>query len=65
MGLQVGYQLDNNTVLVLPKLYRTFAHGEQVNEIGVPVDYQIPLTAEDISNGRDPGVDKARELLNP
>ncbi|MFJ4617034.1 S41 family peptidase [Streptomyces sp. NPDC088812] len=63
-GLQVGYRLDNNTVLLLPRLYRTFAHGEQVDGIGVPVDHRVPLTAADISNGRDPAVDKARELLS-
>lgn len=62
-GLQHGYQLNNDTVLLLPKLYRTWANAENVNEIGVPVDCHVPLTAEDISNGRDPGVDKARDLL--
>jgi carboxyl-terminal processing protease len=62
-GLQKGFLLNDNSVLVMPTMYRTFTHGEAINEIGIPVDYTIPLTAEDLSFGRDPAVDKARELL--
>jgi carboxyl-terminal processing protease len=62
-GLQKGFLLNDNSVLITPTMYRIFTHGEAINEIGIPVDYNIPLTAEDLSFGRDPAVDKAHQLL--
>jgi carboxyl-terminal processing protease len=54
---------DNKTSLGLPKRHVIGANGEVFAGIGVPPDYNAPLTAADLSAGRDPGVDKALELL--
>ncbi|NUU20468.1 MAG: PDZ domain-containing protein [Streptomycetaceae bacterium] len=62
-GLQRAYLLNDNSVLVMPKYYRFVGDDAMVDEIGVPADFEIPLTAEDLSFGRDPALDKARELL--
>ncbi|WP_143765148.1 S41 family peptidase [Catenulispora acidiphila] len=62
-GTQRGFALTNNTILVMPTQHRIWANGELVDTIGVPVDYQIPYTAQDISKAIDPGLDKARTLL--
>jgi hypothetical protein len=34
-----------------------------LNEVGVAPDHYAPLTAADLSNGHDPGLAKAIELL--
>jgi carboxyl-terminal processing protease len=62
-GLPVGYQLNDNSVLLLTALHQTSANGEIINGIGVAVDYQAPMTATDLSAGRDPGINKALALL--
>jgi carboxyl-terminal processing protease len=62
-GLPVAYALDDNSVLLMTPLHQTSANGEIINGIGVAVDYQAPMTAADLSAGRDPGIDKALALL--
>jgi carboxyl-terminal processing protease len=57
------YLLDDGSAIVLPKYHERAANGEIVNTIGVPPDYFAPLTAPDLSTGRDPGLTKAVELL--
>jgi carboxyl-terminal processing protease len=54
---------DNKTTIGLPKLHSIGANGEVTAGIGVPPDYFAPRTAADLSTGRDPGTDKAVELL--
>ncbi|MFI6316586.1 hypothetical protein ACIBG8_03660 [Nonomuraea sp. NPDC050556] len=36
---------------------------EIINTIDVPPDHYAPLTADDLSRGRDPGLTKALTLL--
>jgi carboxyl-terminal processing protease len=63
-GPGIEYVLnDNKTTIGLPKLHSIGANGEVIAGTGVPPDYFAPLTAADLSAGRDPGVDKALELL--
>jgi carboxyl-terminal processing protease len=63
-GPGIDYLLnDNKTSLGMPKRHIIGANGEVFAGIGVPPDYFAPLTAADLSAGRDPGVDKALELL--
>ncbi|MFB7469464.1 S41 family peptidase [Kitasatospora sp. NPDC056184] len=62
-GLQNGFQLNDNSVLIMPTTRHHWANGEVVDEIGVPVDHPAERTAEDLSDGRDPALDKALSLL--
>jgi carboxyl-terminal processing protease len=55
--------LDDGSVLFLPIYYQLGANGEIYNTIGVAADYYAPMTAADLSAGRDPGLAKAIELL--
>jgi carboxyl-terminal processing protease len=57
------YLLDDASVLWLPIYYQLGANGELYNTIGVAADYYAPMTAADLSAGRDPGLAKAVELL--
>jgi carboxyl-terminal processing protease len=57
------YRLDDGSTITLPKYHELAANGEIVNTIGVAPDYYAPLTAADLSAGRDPGIAKAVELL--
>jgi carboxyl-terminal processing protease len=58
-----GWLLDNRTILQLPKLHEIAANKEVINTIGVAPDRYAPLTAADLSAGRDPGLDTALTLL--
>ncbi|MFD7559944.1 S41 family peptidase, partial [Streptomyces sp. NPDC059835] len=59
-----GYLLnDNNTLINMPSKHIIGANGEIFAGIGVPPDHHVPLTPADISAGRDPGTDKAVQLL--
>jgi carboxyl-terminal processing protease len=62
-GFPSAYTLDDNSGLALTTKHQVAANGEVINEVGVAVDYQVPMTARDISGGRDPGMEKARSLL--
>lgn len=57
------YLLDNGTALMLPKYHEIGANKEIVNTVGVAPDHYAPMTAADLSAGRDPGLDKAVSLL--
>jgi carboxyl-terminal processing protease len=57
------FGLDDGSGLMLPKLYEIGANKEIINTIGVAPDYYAPMTAADLSAGRDPGLAKAVELL--
>lgn len=62
-GPQLVYQLDDYSVLALPKTHGLGANKEVINTIGVAPDHFAPVTAADLSAGRDPGLDKAVTLL--
>ena len=47
-----------------PAAYHAFgADHEIIDGIGVAPDYYLPLTAQDLSTGHDPGIAKALTLL--
>lgn len=62
-GVAGGYVLDDNSELALPSTHALMANRENIDGIGVPPDYEAPLTPEALSAGRDPGIDKAVSLL--
>jgi carboxyl-terminal processing protease len=57
------YELDDGRLLGLPSLHELGALHEIINGIGVAPDYYLPLTAADLSTGRDAGIAKALTLL--
>jgi carboxyl-terminal processing protease len=57
------YELDDGSLLGLPSQHELGALHEIINGIGVAPDYYLPLTAADLSNGRDPDIAKALTLL--
>jgi carboxyl-terminal processing protease len=57
------YLLSDGSVISLPSFYEIAANEESVNTIGVAPDYYAPLTALDLSIGRDPALAWALELL--
>jgi carboxyl-terminal processing protease len=57
------YGLDDGSLLGLPSLHELGADHEIINGIGVAPDYYLPLTATDLSTGRDPDIAKALTLL--
>ena len=58
------YLLTDNSVLNLPSTHHLGPNKEHVDTIGVAPDNLAPQTADDLSAGRDPGVDKALSLLS-
>lgn len=62
-GPNTGYLLADNSMLLMPSLHQIGAHGETIDGIGVAPDVYLPLTARDLSNGRDPAAAKAAALL--
>ncbi|WP_327092156.1 S41 family peptidase [Nonomuraea sp. NBC_01738] len=58
-----GFLLGDGSVLEFPLSYGLGPDKEIINTIGVPPDRQAPLTAGDLSGGRDPGLAKAVGLL--
>ncbi len=63
-GPTAPYALEDGSSLDLPKVYSLSANKEIINTIGVAPDFFAPVTAADLSAGRDPGLAKALELLN-
>lgn len=57
------YELDDGSLLGLPSRHELGVLHEIINGIGVAPDYYLPLTAADLSNGRDPDIAKALTLL--
>jgi carboxyl-terminal processing protease len=62
-GPATGYLLEDNSLLRIPSRHQEGAAGEIVDGIGVPPDRLIPLTAGDVSTGRDPDLAAALTLL--
>lgn len=63
-GPAAGFLLRDGSVLEFPVAYGLGPNREVINTIGVPPDHVVPLTAQDLSNGRDPGLTRAISLLN-
>jgi carboxyl-terminal processing protease len=59
-----AYWLDDGSLLLMPARHALGPDHEVINDIGVAADYYVPLTATDLSEGRDPGVAKALALLD-
>jgi len=57
------FYLEDYSGLVLPGLHQVSANKEYINTIGVAPDHYAPMTAADLSAGRDPGLVKAVSLL--
>jgi carboxyl-terminal processing protease len=62
-GPNESFPLADGSVLLLPARHHLGPNKEKIDTIGVAADHQAPLTARDLSTGRDPGVDKALSLL--
>ncbi|MBB2743366.1 UNVERIFIED_ORG: carboxyl-terminal processing protease [Microbispora rosea subsp. rosea] len=62
-GPAEAYLLDDNSVLLLPKIRHLGPAREIIDTVGVPVDHYAPMTALDLATGRDPGLAKALSLL--
>jgi len=62
-GPAAGYVLSDNSLIRMPSQHEKAANGEVVNGVGVAPDIFLPRTAEDVSTGRDPAMDKALLLL--
>jgi carboxyl-terminal processing protease len=62
-GIAANYQLADNSFLRMPSTHQKAAHGEIIDGIGVAPDYDVPVTADDVSSGRDPDLDKALTQL--
>jgi carboxyl-terminal processing protease len=57
------FWLGNGTAMFLPSTHHLGPNRETIDGIGVPPDHYVPLTARDVSTGRDPGVHTAATLL--
>src|SRR5208337_212417 len=62
-GPAAAYLLDDASLIILPPMYASGADTEIIDGIGVAPDYYLPLTAQDLSTGHDPGIAKALTLL--
>jgi carboxyl-terminal processing protease len=58
-----AFYLEDYSGLVLPGLHQVSANKQIINTIGVAPDHYAPMTAADLSAGRDPGLAKAVSLL--
>jgi carboxyl-terminal processing protease len=62
-GEAFGFLLNDGSLLGFPASYQVGAAGEIIDGIGVPPDYNAPVTPQTLSTGHDPAVDKAVSLL--
>ncbi|MFI6603700.1 S41 family peptidase [Nonomuraea sp. NPDC050536] len=62
-GPASAYTLSDNSALLLPTLHHLGPNREIVNGIGVAPDHYRPLTARDLSTGKDPALEKALDIL--
>ncbi|WP_225849999.1 S41 family peptidase [Streptomyces sp. HPF1205] len=59
------YALNDGNLIRMPSQHVVGANGEIIDGVGVPPDHYAPLTAADLSGGKDPSLDKAVSLLTP
>ena len=62
-GPAAAYLLDDASLIILPPMHAFGADHEIIDGIGIAPDYYLPLTAQDLSTGHDPGIAKALTLL--
>lgn len=62
-GPAAGYQLSDNSLLLLPTLHHLGPNREIIDGIGVPPDYFVPQTAADLSKGDDRAIATALTLF--
>jgi carboxyl-terminal processing protease len=62
-GPAQGYLLDDNSLVIMPSAHELGAGHETVNGIGVAPDYDVPLTASELSAGKDADLATALTLL--
>ncbi len=62
-GIATDYRLADNSVLRMPSTHQKGADGEIIDGIGVAPDDDLPISADDVSSGHDPDIDKALTLL--
>ncbi|GAP07198.1 c-terminal peptidase [Anaerolinea thermolimosa] len=64
-SVQNWIPLENNQGAVRVTIARWLTPKErQISKIGLKPDVEVPLTEEDIKNGKDPQLDKAIEIIN-
>jgi carboxyl-terminal processing protease len=54
----------HGSLLFFPAQHGLGAGREIIDGIGVAADYYVPLTAKDLSEGRDPALAKALALVD-
>jgi carboxyl-terminal processing protease len=62
-GVASGYFLNDGSMLGITVQFGLGVKGEKLDGIGVAPDYLLPLTAQDLSAGHDPDIEKAMSLL--
>ncbi|CAG7658047.1 S41 family peptidase [Actinacidiphila bryophytorum] len=62
-GPALLYALNDGSMIRMPSQHVIGANGELIDGVGVPPDHYAPLTAADLSAGRDPALIKAASLL--
>jgi carboxyl-terminal processing protease len=62
-GPAYPFVLEDGSSVAMPKFHQVGAHKGIVDTIGVAPDHIVPLTAADLSTGRDPVLAKAVSLL--
>ena len=55
--------VTNNTSLKITVAHWLTPSGKQINKIGITPDIEVKLTTDDITNKKDPQLDKALEVL--
>jgi carboxyl-terminal processing protease len=63
-GAPSPYLLSDGSILSITQQRSLGARGESVDGIGVAPDYSVPLTAQALSAGHDPVIEKAASLLS-
>lgn len=57
-------QLKDGSSLKLTISHWLLPKGDMIDKNGIKPDYEVKLTDEDIKSGRDPQLDKAKEIMN-
>jgi carboxyl-terminal processing protease len=63
-GLAIPHALSNGTGLSMPARHHLGPNREIIDQVGVAPDHYVPLTAQDLSTGKDPAVAAAMDLLH-
>lgn len=64
-SVQNWIPLENNQGAVRVTIARWLTPKErQISKVGLKPDVEVPLTEEDLKNGKDPQLDKAIEIIN-